>query len=155
MRSSLAQEMMRFRHAIGSRVITIEDDDRVFTIRRDSELEGAITCDRSEVGYRVYGPFGQGYRIGLYNDMEEIETLEYHWREGACIHPGPREAMLDCHEYDFSRGRGFGSIVRKEDVIEIECPSEVTPLNPIEVGLLAILDHLWSRRLDPFSKEEG
>lgn len=146
---------MRFRHAIGSKLITIDDDERVFKIRRESELEGVIICGRSEVGYRVYGPFGQGYRIGLYNDTEEIETLEYQWRDGACIHPGPRDVMLDCHEYGFSRGRGFGSIVRKEDAIEIECPSEVTPLNPIEVGLLAILDHLWSRRLEPFSNEEG
>ena len=144
---------MRFRHVIGSKIITVDDDERVFEIRRESELEGAITCGRSVVSYRVYGPFDQGYRIGLFNDTEEVETLEYQWREGACIHPGPRNIMLDCHENDFSRGRGFGSIVRKEEKIEIECPREVAPLNPIEVGLLAILDHLWSRRLAPFSKE--
>jgi hypothetical protein len=145
---------MRLRHAIGSKVITV-DDERVFRIRKDSELEGAIKCGRSEVGYRVYGPFGQGYRIGLLNGTEEIETLEYQWREGASIHPGPRDIMIDCHETDFSRGRGFGAIRRGADVIEIECPTEVAPLNPIEVGLLAILDHLWARRLEPFNKTQG
>ena len=145
---------MLLHHTIGSDVITV-DGIRVFRIRGDSELEGAIVCDGSDLGYRVYGPFGQGYRIGLFNDLEEIETLEYQWRDGACIHPGPREVMIDCHEGDFSRGRAFGAIRRSANSIEIDCPPEVQPLNPLEVGLLTILDHLWCRRIGVFSKSNG
>ena len=145
---------MLLHHSIGSDVIKV-DGSRVFRVRQDSEHEGAITCDGSELGYRVYGPFGQGYRIGLFNGTEEIETLEYQWRDGACIHPGPREVMIDCHEGDFSRGRAFGAICRSADSIEIDCPSAVQPLNPLEVGLLTILDHLLSRRIGVFSKSDG
>lgn len=144
---------MRFRHTIGSNAITV-DDGKTFILRPDSRLEGAITCGRSELGYRVHGPFGEGYRIALINDTEEIETLVYHWREGASIHPGPRDIMLDCHEGEFSRGRGFGRVRRSQEAIEVVCPPEVAPLNPIEVGLLAILDHLWSRRIAPFNQTE-
>ena len=65
---------MHLRHAIGSDVVTV-DGERVFRIRPDTELEGSITSGGFEVAYRVYGPFGPGYRIGLYNATEEIETL--------------------------------------------------------------------------------
>jgi hypothetical protein len=145
---------MHFRHNIGSNAIIV-DDEKTFMLRPESRLEGVISCGRSELGYRVYGPFGQGYRIGLINNTEEIETLEYHWREGASIHPGPREVMLDCHEGNFFRGRGFGKIRRSQKAIEIDCPQEVAPFNPMEVGLLTILDHLWSRRITPFNQTEG
>lgn len=131
--------------------IIITGEETVGAITRISPTEGEIKFNRELYDYRVYGPFGQGYNIGLISGGAEIGTVSYYWREGAMITTKNPENELDFHSGALFRGgRKIGNGFSKDDNVLIKIEENSDEHQTTVIALLMALDVMYAERVGVF-----
>lgn len=126
-------------------------EETVGAITRISPTEGEIKFNSELYGYRVYGPFGQGYNIGLISGGAEIGTVSYCWREGAMITTKNPENELDFRDGSlFGNGRKIGNGFLKDNNVLIKLDENSDERQAIKIALLMALDVMYAERIGVF-----
>ncbi|MDD2274162.1 MAG: hypothetical protein PHP95_17365 [Desulfuromonadaceae bacterium] len=126
-------------------------EETVGAITRISPAEGEIKFNSELYGYRVYGPFGQGYNIGLISGGAEIGTVSYCWREGAIITTKNPENELDFRSGSLFRGgRKIGNGFSKDDNVLIKLEENPDEHQTTVIALLMALDVMYAERVGVF-----
>jgi len=126
-------------------------EETVGAVTRISPTEGEIKFHGDLYGYRVYGPFGQGYNIRLFSGGAEIGTVSYCWREGAMITTKNPENELDFRNGSLFRGGcKIGNGFSKDDNISIKLEENSDERQAIEIALLMALDVMYAERVGVF-----
>lgn len=135
---------------LNSGIITIGEEPSG-AITRIGPGEGTIRFCGAFYEYRVYGPFGQGYNIGLISGGAEIATVSYCWREGAVISIRNPNKEFDFNNGSlFEGGRKIGKGFSKSDKVLIRLEENLEEIQEQEIILLMALDVMYAERIGVF-----
>ena len=111
-----------------------------------SKTEGNVEMLGASYAYSFFGPYGQGYNIGLYQSGNEVARFEYHWREGGFIRV--QSAMYESSRNALLCSKGsVGKTSFTDDGLTIELSDLVPETERPTLLTLVALEVMWANQV--------
>lgn len=121
----------------------------VGTFTPKSRTAGTLALGTKSYDYLFYGPYGQGYNLGLYRSGGEIANLWYHWREGgaAVRTAGGNEYRLDTQCMIYGRGGVLGKSGFDVQGAWVDLEAPIPPDEQVWLAVIVVLDIMWANQV--------